>query len=106
MRFREHRFLVPVVRDSDKRAHAESEYDALKATMLDWFGGYTCAPNVYGCWKDSEGPPTPDESSVFIVGFDRDDSELASRFDRLIAWVKRAFDQQCIYCTYTDAALL
>ena len=94
-------FLVPLVRNTNKKKHSSSVWQALERTLYETFGGGTGPEQIYrsvshtpGFYEDDSGGFTPDESFRYLVALRRDE------FDRLRAILRKvanSFDQECIY---------
>ncbi len=97
-------FLVPVVRDSDRRAHSALNWRLLHNALHRGFGGRTGPRRVFafrsaelvpGGWSpEGGGEPIEDESRLYKVSVPED------RLDELrvlLRKVANSFDQQVIY---------
>lgn len=89
------RFLVPLVRDSDRRPHARKLWDELGHALLRLFGGFTGPEGpVPGAWRSRAGRTVHDSSRRYSVALSH------GRVDELRELVRRvatSFDQECIF---------
>jgi len=95
----EYTFLVPVVRDSDRREHDQRANDWLAHKLYRAFGGYSIGGRVTGTWKDSNGIELSDDSVVYRVAIPRSD---VFKLRRIVESCKIVFDQQTIYMAVTS----
>ena len=94
-------FLVPLVRNTDKKPHSATVWQALERTLYETFGGSTGPEHIYrsvsgvpGSYQDDDGSPVRDESWRYIVALP------VRQIDRLRAILRKvanSFDQECIY---------
>lgn len=94
-------FLIPLVRDSDRRPHQPSCWNALQDALFERFGGSTGPDVIYravrptaGEFRSEAGERVSDESWRYVVAVPRD------RLDELRSILRRAantFDQEAIY---------
>jgi hypothetical protein len=94
-------FLVPLARNTDKKPHSATVWQALERALYESFGGSTGPERIYrsvsgvpGSYQDDDGALVHDESFRYIVALPR------GQFDRLRAVLRRvanSFDQECIY---------
>jgi len=95
----EYTFLIPLVRDSDRREHDKRANDWLASKLYKTFGGYTLAGTVRGTWKDSNGNELYDDSTVYRVAIE---PNLVYKLRRIIESCKIVFDQQTVYVARTS----
>lgn len=105
-------FLIPVVRDSDRRPHPPILWRLLQDTLIRTFGAvtgpeavvYQKIGTVPGAWSPAEGnPPVEDLSRKYAVAIQAD------RVDELRALLRRAgnsFDQRSVYLSVAGIAEL
>jgi hypothetical protein len=96
-------FLIPLVRDSDRRPHQSSCWNALQDALFERFGGSTGPDLIYravrpvrGEYRSESGERVSDESWRYLVAVPRSD------LDELRSILRRAantFDQEAIYLT-------
>lgn len=88
-------FLIPVVRDSDRKPHPPVLWRLLQDALLRRFGGVTGPETVRGIWSLGEGEePVKDVSRKYTVAVP------AERMDELRDLLRRAansFDQRVIH---------
>jgi hypothetical protein len=97
-------FLIPLVRDSDRKPHSAIVWRLLQDALIGRFGAVTGPETVLyyrnpkpvpGAWSPSEGEePVEDLSRRYVVAIP------ASRVDELRALLRRAgnsFDQRVMY---------
>jgi hypothetical protein len=60
--------LILPVRDNDGADQTDTHF-ALRATLVDTFGGYTVA-SATGAWRDDTGRVHHDESCVYSIAMD------------------------------------
>lgn len=89
------RFLVPLVRDSDRRPHTRKLWEELRRALLRIFGGFTGPEGpIPGAWRSRSGRTIHDSSRRYSVAVSPD------RIDELRELVRRvatSFDQECIF---------
>lgn len=95
----EYTFLIPLVRDSDRREHDQRANDWLASKLYKTFGGYTLAGTVRGTWRDSNGNELFDESTVYRVA---SEPKLFYKLRRIIESCKVVFDQRTVYVARTS----
>lgn len=97
-------FLVPLVRDSDRRPHAPMQWRLLQDALLGLFNGFTGPETVVyyrrrdparGIWSAAQDEaPVEDLSRKYVVAVPQD------RIGELQALIRRAgnsFDQRVMY---------
>jgi hypothetical protein len=89
------RFLVPLVRDSDRRPHALRHWKALEDALFRHFDGFAGPEGpVPGNYKNRSGRRVSDLSRRYTIAL------LPNGVDalrRLLRRVANTFDQECIY---------
>ncbi len=89
------RFLVPMVRDSDRRPHAPRHWmafdDAMRALFDGWQGPEGPVPGNY---KNRSGRWVTDRCRRYTVALPRERVPALRDFLRQVA---NTFDQECIY---------
>ncbi len=97
---REYKFLIPVLRDSDRQPHDRRPLDWLDSLLVAEFGGFTRGDPVQGGWQGSESLIL-DESIPYWIAAVSEKAVLETIWrccDR--------FDQQCIYLRKPDGSVL
>lgn len=88
-------FLVPLVRDSDRKRHSPLLWRLLQDVLLKRFGGLTGPETVAGEWSPGEGePPVRDLNRRYTVAVAKE------RLDEVRALLRRvgnSFDQRVMY---------
>ena len=88
-------FLIPLVRDSDRRQHVPVLWRRLLKGLMTSFGGFTGPETVSGTWTPpGGGEPVTDLSRKYTVAVEE------HRVDELRSLLRRAgnsFDQRVIY---------
>lgn len=89
------RFLVPLVRDSDRRPHKLWHWKSLQNALFHHFGGFTGPEGpVPGIYRSRSGRRVADLSRRYTVAV------LPGSVEILRGLLRRAantFDQECIY---------
>ena len=89
------RFLVPLVRDSDRRPHALWLWKALVDVLFERFGGFTGPEGpIPGGYTNRSGRRVMDESFRYTVSLP---SRRGRDLRQLLRTVAVSFDQECIY---------
>lgn len=112
---KEVRFLVPILRDSDREKHEITHWEWLEAQMhvtfpegwhhpMRMLKEFELRGSVQGYWFDKEKSiAVPDESYEFVVALPPD---RMTELHRLFEEICVRFDQKCLYFTSGgDAAL-
>ncbi|MBL4846040.1 MAG: hypothetical protein JKY65_10980 [Planctomycetes bacterium] len=94
-------FLVPLVRDGNRRPHQPSAWRFLQDSLFRRFGGRSGPEGLYvairptpGEYKSHSGGRVEDESRRYIVAVEESRVDELKRF---LARVANTFDQEAIY---------
>lgn len=93
---REFTFLVPICRDTDKRAHSNFAWEWLETVLGQAYGGFTNCGEVQGHWIEN-GVDCFDTSRKYVVCGDSD-----KLLRGILTQAKLNFDQQCFYLAETS----
>jgi hypothetical protein len=92
-------FLVPIVRNSDRKEHCSTAWDHLEGRMFDLFDGFTRCEDVVGSWRNEHGTVVKDTSRQYKVAIS---SDKEGQFWDFLEQSKGVFDQMCIYAAITS----
>lgn len=94
-------FLVPLVRDGNRRPHQPSAWRLLQDALFRRFGGRSGPEGLYvairptpGEYTSHSGGRVEDESRRYIVAVEE---KRVDELKRLLARVANTFDQEAIY---------
>lgn len=94
-------FLIPIVRNSDKRPHQQFAWRALVDALYDMFDGDSGPRRVYlvgelvrGDYRDAAGNRIEDESREYFVALA---SSAVPTLREVLTRACRTFDQDCLY---------
>ena len=88
-------FLVPLVRDSDRKSHPPLLWRLLQDALLKRFGGFTGPETVPGEWApDEDEVPVKDLSRRYTVAVTE---KRVEELRELVRRVGNSFDQRAMY---------